>query len=108
MATEHTYPNTARQVYLASGVVELIDAKNPRKRTRSPFSNIMVQGSTDEERRANFRYEKAFPWEVRKSIREMEAAGRVILVELNVGRCLGLAAGGHPAPEYPDVNEQYI
>ena len=108
METGHIYPTTSRHVYLASGVVDLIDPRNPRKRTRRKFSDILVQGDTDEELRKNFFYEKAFPWDKRKTIRELQDAGLVVLVELKVGTVLGLDNGIHPIPDSVDVNDQLI
>ncbi len=99
MEAEHIYQNTARAVYLAHGSVELIDEKNPRKRQVATFENIMVAGNTDAERRENFSYAKAFPWECRKAIREKESKGLVRLIELNVGKRLGITKGSHLVPE---------
>lgn len=90
----------ATAVSLVSGSVELIDEKNPRKRTRETFSGVLVAGMTYDECLANFSYAKAFKWKDRKPIRELEKKGLVKLVQLNVVRQVG---GWEP-----DVNEQYI
>lgn len=90
----------ATAVSLVSGSVELIDEKNPRKRTRENFQNVLVAGSTHDECLGNFSYAKAFKWKDRKPIRELEKKGLVRLVQLDVVRQVG---GWEP-----DVNEQYI
>lgn len=90
MATEHTFQNTTKPVSLTFGLVDLIDEKNPRKRTRAAFTDVLVAGETDDEIRKNFRYEKAFRWEHRGPIREKQRKGLIELVEIQKTRTLGL------------------
>jgi len=105
METGHTYPSTSRHVRLASGRVEISDAKNPRKKRIETFSNVLVSGITDAEFRQSFSYSKAFPWYKRAPIRELERTGLVRLVDLTVGRQLGLGTGEHPVPERNPYND---
>lgn len=108
METGHISQNTDRAIHLVSGSVEIITEGKRLARKVAKFENIMVAGTTDEEIRKNFRYEKAFPWEARKAIREMEAKGLVRLLDYQLGKCLGLKRGEHPAPGTLDVYEQLI
>lgn len=98
MVSELIYPNTARAVSLASGHVEISDAKNPRKKTKVAFTDVTVAGDTIEEMRESFLYSKAFRWDKRAPIRELERSGLVRLLDLDIIKPLGLGRGEHPVP----------
>lgn len=108
METGHISQNTAKAIHLVSGSVEIISDDKYRRRKTVQFNDVMVAGDNDQDIRANFSYSKAFPWEKRKPIREMEAKGLVRLLDYTIGKQLGLKGIESPVPEPKDINEQYI